>query len=75
MGTNYNPQIVTSGLVLAIDAANPKSYSYAENLLINSQNMSGSGWGPGDLTVTSSPVLAPDGSNTANSLIDLLLRR
>jgi hypothetical protein len=26
MGTNYNPQIVTSGLVLAIDAANPKSY-------------------------------------------------
>ena len=26
MGTNYNPQIVTSGLVLALDAANPKSY-------------------------------------------------
>ena len=26
MGTNYNPQIVTSGLVLAIDAANRKSY-------------------------------------------------
>ena len=70
MGTNYNPQIVTSGLVLAIDAANPKSYSYTENLLINSQNMSGSGWGPGGLTVTSSPVLAPDGSNTANSLIE-----
>ena len=27
MGTNYNPQIVTSGLVLCVDAANPKSYS------------------------------------------------
>jgi hypothetical protein len=26
MGTNYNPQIVTSGLILALDAANPKSY-------------------------------------------------
>jgi hypothetical protein len=26
MGTNYNPQIVTSGLVLALDSANPKSY-------------------------------------------------
>ena len=26
MGTNYNPQIVTSGLVLALDAANRKSY-------------------------------------------------
>ena len=26
MGTNYNPQIVTNGLVLCLDAANPKSY-------------------------------------------------
>jgi hypothetical protein len=26
MGVNYNPQIVTSGLTLALDAANPKSY-------------------------------------------------
>jgi hypothetical protein len=27
MGTNYNPRIVTNGLVLALDAANPKSYT------------------------------------------------
>ena len=27
MGVNYNPAIVTNGLVLALDAANPKSYS------------------------------------------------
>lgn len=26
MGTNYNPKIVTDGLVLCLDAANPKSY-------------------------------------------------
>lgn len=26
MGVNFNPKIVTSGLVLALDAANPKSY-------------------------------------------------
>jgi hypothetical protein len=26
MSTSYNPQIVTSGLVLCLDAANPKSY-------------------------------------------------
>ena len=26
MGVNYNPQIVTNGLTLALDAANPKSY-------------------------------------------------
>ena len=27
MGVSYNPQIVTNGLVLCLDAANPKSYS------------------------------------------------
>jgi hypothetical protein len=26
MGTNYNPTIITDGLVMALDAANPKSY-------------------------------------------------
>ena len=26
MGTNYNPRIVTDGLVLCLDAANPRSY-------------------------------------------------
>lgn len=41
MGTNYNPQIVTSGLILALDAANPKSYSYSENLVPNSNTFSG----------------------------------
>ena len=27
MATNYNPKIVTDGLVLCLDAANTKSYS------------------------------------------------
>jgi hypothetical protein len=27
MATNYNPRIITDGLVLCLDAANPKSYS------------------------------------------------
>jgi len=27
MGVSYNPQIATNGLVLCLDAANPKSYS------------------------------------------------
>ena len=31
MSTNYNPQIVTSGLVLCLDAANPKSYPGSGN--------------------------------------------
>lgn len=28
MGTNYNPKIVTDGLILYLDAGNPNSYSY-----------------------------------------------
>ena len=69
MGTNYNPQIVTSGLVLAIDAANPKSYSYAENLILFSQGITAAnGWGFGsNTTFISSSNTAPDGSNTATS--------
>jgi hypothetical protein len=31
MGTNYNPRIVTDGLVLCLDAANPKSYPGSGN--------------------------------------------
>jgi hypothetical protein len=69
MSTNYNPQIVTSGLVLAIDAANPKSYSYAENLITFSQAInSGNGWSVGpNTTFISSANTAPNGSNTATS--------
>lgn len=69
MGTNYNPQIVTSGLVLALDAANPKSYSYAENLILFSQGITAAnGWGFGsNTTFISSANTAPNGSNTATS--------
>jgi len=69
MGTNYNPQIVTSGLVLALDAANPKSYSYAENLILFSQGITAAnGWAFGtNTTFVSSSNTAPDGSNTATS--------
>ena len=69
MGTNYNPQIVTSGLVLAIDAANPKSYLYAENLILHSQGITvANGWGFGpNTTFISSSNTAPNGSNTATS--------
>jgi hypothetical protein len=69
MGTSYNPQIVTSGLMLAIDAANPKSYSYAENLLPFSQDITAAnGWGFGpNTTFISSSNTAPNGSNTATA--------
>ena len=38
MGTNYNPQIVTSGLVLCVDAANRKSYPGSGNTWIDLSN-------------------------------------
>jgi hypothetical protein len=38
MGTNYNPQIVTSGLVLALDAANRKSYPGSGTTVIDITN-------------------------------------
>lgn len=42
MGTNYNPQIVTSGLVLCLDAANPKSYPGSGNTWIDLTNRNNS---------------------------------
>tara|TARA_R110000868_G_C10829481_1_gene759266 strand:+ start:14 stop:1255 length:1242 start_codon:yes stop_codon:yes gene_type:complete len=70
MGTNYNPQIVTSGLVLALDAANPKSYSYAENLISNTNMDLPLYWTKINIGAnTSNAAIAPDGSNTALSLI------
>ncbi len=57
MGIAYNPSVVTDGMVLALDAANPKSYTgvttsvtttiedpYADNvsLLLNGNGTNGS---------------------------------
>ena len=69
MSSYAGPQVVTSGLILDLDAANPKSYQYAENLLTYSQQInSGNGWGFGaNSTIISSSNTAPDGSNTASS--------
>jgi hypothetical protein len=58
MGTNYNPQIVTSGLVLAIDAANRKSYPG-----------SGASWNDlsgnnNHLTLYNSPTFGPTNQGT-----------
>ena len=54
MGTNYNPQIVTSGLGMVLDAQNPKSYSYSENLATYSQQIGGTNWSTGNAVLTSS---------------------
>ena len=71
MGTNYNPQIVTSGLGLVLDAQNPKSYSYSENLVNNSTTIvSSNPFYPINLTTVSNAVKAPDGTLTGLQLIE-----
>ena len=60
MGTNYNPQIVTSGLVLCLDAANPKSYPGSGTTWtdLSGQNRNG--------TLVNSPTYNANGSFTFN---------
>ena len=65
MSAFAGPKISTNGLVLALDAANVKSYS-SKNLLPNSQSFTG--W---TLTAVSTPnQVAPDGTTTAVTLTD-----
>ena len=39
MAIGYNPTAVTTGLVLLLDPANPKSYKYQENLFYYSEQL------------------------------------
>lgn len=55
VGTNYNPKIVTDGLVLCLDAANPKSYPGSGTTWTD---LSGNGYGGslnGSVSYSSSP--------------------
>jgi hypothetical protein len=68
MATIGGSNIATDGLVLALDAANPRSYDpLAENLLVYSSLIGGTGYAivmvSGSATLTAS--IAPDGTNTA----------
>ena len=59
------PPIVTNGLVLALDAANPKSYTPSENLLTYSNDFTNSVWTSGNVSITSSAAISPDGTQNA----------
>jgi len=68
MSTNYNPQIVTSGLVLAIDAANPKSYDTKHNLTRFSQDWTQGVQSIANVTITAANTTAPDGTLTGQRI-------
>jgi len=62
------PSTVTTGLVLNLDAGNPKSYSYAENLYTYSQQFDQSTWTKAAVTYTANNITAPNGTLTAGLL-------
>jgi hypothetical protein len=70
MTVNYNTSVVSNGLIMVLDAQNPKSYQYGENLMTYSQGItSANGWGFGsNTTFISSSNTAPDGTYTATSV-------
>ena len=70
MSTNYNPQIVTSGLLMAFDMANPKSYSYEENIYTYTTTFNSAYWIRTGVTVTANSIVAPDGTNTGYLLME-----
>jgi hypothetical protein len=68
MGTNYNPQIVTTGLTLCIDPGNKKSYSFAENLYTFSEQFNQATWGKSAVTYTANNIIAPNNILTGGLL-------
>jgi hypothetical protein len=68
MGVGYNPKIVTDGLVLALDVANPKSYDNTENLINNSEF--GYTQQSGNTTATPNQLFVPYGRLSAVNFVN-----
>ena len=68
MGLQHSPSIVTTGLVLAIDAANPKTYDTKHNLAIYSQDWTQYVQTSANATVTAANTIAPDGTLTGQRI-------
>ncbi len=69
MGVFAGPEIPESGLVLAIDAGNTKSYDKYENLYTSSEVFSGYWNTDGLTTITSNQTTSPNNDNTASKLV------
>jgi hypothetical protein len=70
MGVTYNSkQIVTDGLILALDPANTTSYNFNENLLTYSEQFDGAAWTKqSSIIVSSNTTISPDGTLTADTV-------
>jgi hypothetical protein len=58
------PKIVTDGLQLYLDAANP-TYAPSRNLLRFTTDLTNAAWNKFNCQITASAAIAPDGTNTA----------
>jgi len=70
VGVFAGPDINENGLVLALDAANPKGYDNYENLVKNSQTFENWTANGSRATITTNQIVAPDGSLTADMIED-----
>jgi hypothetical protein len=70
MGVNYNTSVVSNGLIMVLDAQNPKSYQYAENLLPYSTQLYQTSAYPQTGVTLANNIIAPDGTNTATLLME-----
>ena len=68
MSLHHNPRIVTDGLILALDTANPKSYPGSGTTWydLSGNNYHASFVGSVGYSATNNGVLSVDGSQTAN---------
>lgn len=69
MSAQGNASIVTSGLVLNLDSANPKSTGFY-NHLERTEEFENAYWGKLNSTVTANTTIAPDGTSTADKLVE-----
>lgn len=68
MGVFSGPDVSESGLVLALDAANSKSYDSNENLLTYSEQFDNGAWSKVSTTVSTNATAAPNGTLTADNV-------
>jgi hypothetical protein len=64
MPVNYNPKIVSAGLVASWDGGNLKSCDPRENLFLHSNTFNNAAWNQGQYIWTSGAIGAPDGTLT-----------
>jgi len=68
MGLNHSPSIVTTGLVLALDATNPRSYDSKHNLALYSQDWTQQFQAIANVTIATANTVAPDGTLTGQRI-------